>query len=76
MLLIGKGADVNSQDHNGFTPLHRAAVYGNTEVSTVFLESGANIGIADRNGYTALKIAVRGGHTETAELLEAHGEIE
>ena len=39
---INKGAEVNCQDFNGDTPLHKAAVRGKTVVVDLLLKSGLN----------------------------------
>lgn len=39
-LLLSAGADVNTQDHNGGTALHRAVSYGVSEIVKLFLAAG------------------------------------
>ena len=41
--LLKAGADVNSRDNLGGTPLHSAAWNGNVELATLLLENGAAV---------------------------------
>ena len=50
---IAVGADVNSVDYDGRTPLHIGASEGHKAVVHVLLESGARIDAKDRWGHTA-----------------------
>ena len=55
---ISKGADVNTRDNDGWTPLMAAADYNpNPEVITMLLQAGANGKEKDRSGKTALDYA-------------------
>ena len=40
-LLIEKGADLNDQDKNGYTPLMWACKYNHTEIIELLLDKGA-----------------------------------
>jgi ankyrin repeat protein len=52
--LIGKGAVVNRQEGDGFTPLVFAVLAGKLENVTTLLDLGADATITDRFGLTAL----------------------
>ena len=55
---INSGADVNSRDKDGKTPLMYAAGYNqNTDVTTVLLKAGADIETTDKNSMTPLMYA-------------------
>ncbi len=47
-LLLSLGADVNAVDHDGATPLHRAAHAGALQAIDVLLEAGAAVDVRDR----------------------------
>ena len=57
--LIGACAKVDKRDHQGFAPLHWAAIDGHVGVMKNLLEKRANSDIQDDNGDTPLHIAVR-----------------
>jgi len=67
--LISKGADVNSKDEFGQTPLHLAARYGHRSVAEGLIASGANIQAEDQYGSTPLHYAAEHDQTDVAELL-------
>ena len=52
-LLINSGAQVNSVDINGMTPLHRAAAAGQVESAELLVEKGAVVNCVDRTKRTA-----------------------
>jgi len=64
------GADVNAARNNNFTPLHAAAMSGQSEVCRVLLEMGAlpNVQTAPQ-GYVPLHSAAWAGHTDAIEVL-------
>lgn len=55
--LIKAGADPNSWDNAGNTPVHVAAAAGNVDMLKALAESGAKLEMANRDGKTALDIA-------------------
>jgi ankyrin repeat protein len=42
-LLLERGADINAEDHRGWTALHAAAVNGHVDVVRLLLERGADV---------------------------------
>lgn len=60
---------IDSQDHNGHTPLSWAVFYGQAKTVQFLLKSGANISSSDKNGATLLHWAARCGHLEIMKLL-------
>jgi ankyrin repeat protein len=66
---LDKGADVNTKDNGGRTPLYRAAAYGHKEIAELLIAKGADVNAKIEDGGTPLDIA--GG--ETADLLRKHG---
>ena len=70
-LLIEKGANVNSADALGRSPLSHAAESSTLNTFKLLLESGADPGIADNKGKTVTQyIAERANATEFLEILE------
>ena len=56
-LLARHGADLNTQDRKGRTPLHRATYEGCVAAAEALLEAGADPTVLNRNGRTAFEIA-------------------
>jgi len=55
--LISAGLDVNSQNHKGETPLHRAILAKNKEVVQSLLSAKAPVNVIDTHGKTAMMLA-------------------
>ncbi|MBF0139688.1 MAG: ankyrin repeat domain-containing protein [Magnetococcales bacterium] len=72
-LIAEKKNDVNEADGFGSTPLHHAAMGGNTEMVNWLLNNGAAIEARDAGGYSPLVLALRNGKTEVAKLLVKAG---
>lgn len=56
-LLLQHGANPNSSDHKGETPLMAVATYGNVAALRLLLDSGARADLRDRDGKSALDYA-------------------
>jgi ankyrin repeat protein len=69
----GKGADINLQERDGWTPLMAACVRGHEAVVRLLLERGANATLRHVNGSTALFWARHNKRASIVALLEAHG---
>jgi len=81
-LLIKAGADINSKDSRGLTPLHEAARWGWNDVVQFLVANGADLTAKDNRGNTPIDSALgkaggnsRGGaridvHEDTAALLK------
>ncbi|WP_353288938.1 ankyrin repeat domain-containing protein [Wolbachia endosymbiont (group A) of Pogonocherus hispidulus] len=65
-LLLAAGADPNTKNIEGETPLHYAAASGNSKGVSSLLR-GANI--CDKQGKTPQQVAIDNGHYNVAELL-------
>ena len=51
------GVDVNSRDHNGYTPLHHAAARGDNDMIMYLMSKGADINAVSRRGQTVADMA-------------------
>ena len=71
--LLKYGAEVDSEDSSGMTPLMRALAGEKFEIAKIFLDHGANINHCDNDGLTALHEASNTGQLETIEFLLKHG---
>ena len=72
--LISAGAQVNCEDDDGSTPLHKASFSGQVECAKYLLEeAAADVNYRDSKHATPLHIAAFKGQMETALLLIEHG---
>jgi ankyrin repeat protein len=67
--LIAGGADVNSVNGSGQTPLMFAALFGREEAARLLIEAGAKTDARDASGNTALKLAQSQNNLELVRLL-------
>jgi ankyrin repeat protein/beta-lactamase regulating signal transducer with metallopeptidase domain len=56
--LISQGADVNTQEELGFTPLHLAALLGNQKIINILIDEGANPNIKIADEITPIYCAI------------------
>uniref|UniRef100_UPI0013E8C10C ankyrin repeat domain-containing protein n=1 Tax=Longirhabdus pacifica TaxID=2305227 RepID=UPI0013E8C10C len=72
-MLTELGANVDTLNSEGMTPLMQAAEKGNTEVVSYLLQKGANKDLQQASEetlpFSALMFAVYKGHTETVQVL-------
>ncbi len=66
------GAEVNSRDDFGCTPLWRASVEGRLELVRLLLDRGADIGPLTSDGKTPLYAACTGSHPELRSQATEH----
>ena len=75
--LVGKGADVNKPDSQGYTPLTNAARQRQDEIVKLLLSLKADPNLVDGNGMTPLIAAAMRDHVPTVKaLLDDGAEIE
>ena len=72
-LRAANGVDVESQDSDGRTALHRAALLGHTACLGALLAAGASVHARTRHGYTPLHYAAVRGRAACARALIAAG---
>ncbi|XP_078319335.1 uncharacterized protein LOC111122316 isoform X40 [Crassostrea virginica] len=63
------GGLVNDTTKSGFTPLHIAAHYGNTNVGSLLIQRGADVNFKAKNNITPLHVASRWGKPTMVTLL-------
>ncbi|KAN0137681.1 Ankyrin repeat-containing domain protein [Lactarius tabidus] len=71
-MLLERGADVNSQNDEGLTPLRRASQVqreGKSDIMQLLLDHGADANLYDKRGNTPLHFAASEGHLEAARML-------
>ena len=68
-VLIDAGADIETKDENGHSPLLIASVSGKFAAVKMLVEAGADVRVIDNEGDTCLSLASCFGHTETVRYL-------
>ncbi len=72
VLLLAHGADVNAADADGWTPLMRAAFWGDLPLAKMLLVHGARRKARDKGGHTALDYAQAANQSLLVRLLTTH----
>jgi len=72
-ILYKNGADFNTQDRRGYTPLHRASIAGHVSLVYFLINIGADINIQTLYGSTPLCKAAKEGVLLTAQILLQNG---
>jgi ankyrin repeat protein len=65
--------DINSQNTQGHTPLHNAAVSGRLDIVRLLCQKGATVNISSKDGATPLFMAAQEGHLDVVEFLLTQG---
>jgi len=68
-LLLERGADIETRDDGGKTPLSSAAFPGRVDVVQVLLDSGADIETRDDGGKTPVSLAAKHERADVVRLL-------
>lgn len=74
-LVNANAASLNAHSHDGWTPLHLACHFGQSQVAAYLLSKGAAVDARSKNDLanTPLHAAVAGGQRTCVALLLAHG---
>lgn len=72
-IIIGEGAQVDWQDEDGETPLHRACYNGNMDMMMLLIDHKADIDIIDDWGESPLYYAARRNRVSTVRALVEAG---
>ena len=67
--LVRKGADVNTTDNAGWTPLQVSILRGHNEITVLLIQNGGDIHVTDSSEHTLLHYATEQGNLEIAKLL-------
>lgn len=73
--LVRQGADLNTRDRNGMTPLLKAAALGRLHMIEGLIRSGVNPHQRDPNGFTPLSRAKLHEEWKAVELLEGQKSV-
>lgn len=71
--LILAGADINSQDDTGLSPLMSASYMGNSKIVKLLIENDVTVDLKDKQGYTALMFASNSGSNDVVKVLLENG---
>jgi hypothetical protein len=71
--LLGQGAEVDTKNNQGDTPLMLATKSGKIDTAKLLIEKGANLEAKNNVGETALIAACTAGHADIAQLLVEKG---
>jgi len=71
--LLDQGANANSTNKQGETPLHAAASADQSQVAMLLIQKGANVNSTTIGGWTPLHTAARFGATKVVTLLISKG---
>ncbi|XP_047998440.1 uncharacterized protein LOC125235863 [Leguminivora glycinivorella] len=69
---LRRGAGVNVQDDNGYTPLHHACMNGHREIVHLLLKVDASPCVVDKKGATPLHLAAWKGDSHVVSMLLGH----
>jgi ankyrin repeat protein len=71
-ILIAHGADINTEDKHGNTPLHWAARLGHQDIVELLIECGANVNALNQAEASSLFDAIERQHRQIVEYLLSH----
>jgi ankyrin repeat protein len=71
--LLGRGAEVNALDGNGYTALHGAAESGHAGIIQILIDNRANANIKGRDDWTPLHAAALNNKVDAIRTLRGNG---
>ena len=71
--LLDRGADIDAQERDGWTPLYIAVICGQLEFARMLLERGAAVHTPSHKGETPLYMASQQGQVQVVRLLLEYG---
>ena len=71
--LLSWGAEVNPQNHGGFTPLHAASQEGHLRCVFTLLKAEASFNLPDNDGTLPIHVAAGYNRAEVVKTLLEHG---
>lgn len=71
--LLGKGADINKKDSQGYTPLTSAVRLGSLDATKFLLDHGAKVDVPDSDGWVPLLHAVLRNDVPAIDVLVKKG---
>lgn len=79
-VLLENGADIESVDNNGYSPLYRACYHNSIQSAVILLQFGANVNITAKNliskiEWTPLHEAVHNDNVDLVRLLLQNGAL-
>jgi len=72
-MLLDNGAQVETRNHNGITPLGLAASHGFVEIINLIVGHEADVDAVDYSGVTPVCVAASRGHKDAVMTLMRHG---
>ena len=75
-VFIGAGADIETKNSKGRSPLHLASISGELTTVKMLVEAGADVRATDAARATCLIFAASNGHTDTVRYLVGFPEVD
>jgi ankyrin repeat protein len=72
-LLAENGADLNSRDKDGWTPLMWSVHCGQDNITVYLIKKGADLDMVDNEGSTALMLAIKNSCFDAAAMMVEKG---
>lgn len=76
-LMLDRGADPDSRNHQGWSPLNFTASRGSSEIVRLLLNTGkVDVNVNPEDGQPSLAAAIIGDHSEIVDMLMSHPGID